>query len=143
MEDGGPAQVMPGRKAGSVIVYCGDGFHYNIREVRSKRVRLLCRHYKSRGGGCPGTATVNLATGYLTHLEPHNHDRDRLLRSELYARRAMVDTARSSTFGKKIHAILRDAKIRCVICPSSMVSPRIGMLILSMIHCFLQTCFSE
>lgn len=143
MEDGGPAQLMPGRKAGSVIVYCGDGFHYNIREVRSKRVRLLCRHYKSRGGGCPGTATVNLATGYLTHLEPHNHDRDPLLRSELYARRTMVGTARRSTFGKKIHAILREAKIRCVTGLSSMFSSRICMFILSMTLCILKTCFSE
>lgn len=141
MEDGGPAQLMRGRKKGSVIVHCGDGFHYNIREVRSTRVRLLCRHYKSRGGGCPGTATVSLATEYLTHLEPHNHDRDPLLKADLLVRRTLIDTAGKCVFGKKVQAILRDAKIRCVNFLPSIFSPR--SCVFGPTLCNLQPCFSE
>lgn len=105
-------QCFPGRQRNSYIIHGGDGFHYNIREVRGNRVRLQCRHHKARGQGCPGTASVSLVTGILHHLQPHSHARDMLLSDDFELRRAMVEEARTNIFGKKIRWILNEFKLR-------------------------------
>ncbi|KAK3924154.1 Phosphate acyltransferase [Frankliniella fusca] len=113
--EGGPVQAFEGRTRGSWILHCADGFHYNIREVRGRRVRLRCRHRPSRGlgTGCPGTARVSLDTGHLQHLIPHNHDRDLLLPEDFELRRRMVEDARSDLVGTRIGTILREWRVRC------------------------------
>lgn len=105
-------QAFPGRQEGSLIFHCGDGYYYNVREVRHSRARLRCRHYSKSGLGCFGTANVSFATELLVHSQPHNHGPDPLLEEDFELRRNMVHEAETNVFGRKIQTILNDWKIR-------------------------------
>ncbi|XP_034231375.1 uncharacterized protein LOC117639631 [Thrips palmi] len=107
---GGPAETLEGRTSNSLIIHCGDGFYYNRREVRRSRARLQCRHFKK---GCPGTASLSLETGWLHHLQPHNHAPDRLFTDDSALRRAMLHEAKTNVHGIKVQSILNDFKVRC------------------------------
>lgn len=109
---GRPVQGFEGREEGSVIFHCGDGYHYNVRELRGLRVRLQCRHYKSRARGCTATAYISLDTELLYHLQPHNHAPDPLLMDDMILRRATIEEARTNAVGRKLRNILNEMKIR-------------------------------
>ncbi|KAJ1519180.1 hypothetical protein ONE63_011214 [Megalurothrips usitatus] len=109
---GGPVQCFQGRVENSVILHCGDGLHYHIREICRSRLRLHCRHYKSRGLGCPGTASVSLDTGFLKHLQNHNHPPDHFLKDDYALRTAIIQETTRSTFGEKVMSILNRLKMR-------------------------------
>ena len=106
-------QCFPGRQHNSFIIHGGDGFHYNVRELRGNRVRLQCRHYRRRAQGCPGTATVSLDSGLLYHLKHHNHHPDRLLSQDFQLRREMIREAETNVFGRKLRSLLDEFKMRC------------------------------
>lgn len=106
-------QVFEGRIRGSYILHCGDGFHYNIREIRGRRVRLRCRHRRSLRLSCPGTATVCLASGRVRHSVPHDHAPDPLLAEDFELRRRMLEDVRSNIAAKKNRTVLHEWRIRC------------------------------
>jgi len=105
-------QVFPGRQRDSLIIHGGDGFHYNFRERRGDRVRLQCRHYKGRGGTCPGTARVSLNSGLLYHLQPHSHEADPLLSQDFHLRREMIIAVQTDIFGRNLRSLLDEFKIK-------------------------------
>jgi len=107
--EGGHVLSFPGRKRNSLIFHCGDGFYYNVREVRTSRARLHCRHWYS---GCPGTASVSLETGWLTPLQRHRHPPDHLLVDDSEMRQNMIREAETNLFGKKVQSILNGFKLR-------------------------------
>lgn len=102
-------QVAQGREAQSHIIHCGDGYYYHVREFRSHRARLKCRHYSL---GCRGTASVNYQTDILTSLQRHTCRNDPLLLQDAEIRRAMIAEARDNVNGVGVRQILRDFRLR-------------------------------
>lgn len=105
----------PGRQEGSLILHCGDGFHYNVHEVRNARVKLRCRHYNRSRLRCYGTANVSLITYHLVHATPHNHEPDPLLEEDFALRKRMIEMAETNVFGRKVISILNEWKLKQVL----------------------------
>lgn len=103
-------EACPGRRRDSHFFHNGDGWHYNLRERRSTVARLKCRFYNR---GCRGTAAVNLTTGVLYHLQPHNHDPDPLFVEDMALRRRIIDDAESDVFGITTRGLLNRHRLAC------------------------------
>lgn len=119
MDVPGVAEAVAGQNPGSVLFHKRDGFFYHVREIRGRRARMQCRHYSK---GCRSTATVNLVTGLLRRLKPHNHAPDRLLLDDEALRREMMEDARANNFAKTARQILNEHRLRYVSCWRSVVA---------------------
>ncbi|KAK3924637.1 (2R)-sulfolactate sulfo-lyase subunit beta [Frankliniella fusca] len=104
--------VIPGRTKNSIILHVGDGFYYLVKEVRRRRVRLMCRH---RRLGCKGNASLvfNHANKLvLRALQPHSCINDPRLPEDRETWRKLIQEAKNSLTGASIRKLLRDFKLR-------------------------------